>query len=453
MASKNNQKLRNIPAVSAILEREDIKALCLEWSFTYVAYVAKVIIAESRREAEKSVSVKNAEQISALIKKAFEKKYSDLIKPVINATGVALHTNLGRAPLSEEVLKAVSDCSAGYCNLEFDLMTGKRSKRGELAGEMAAVLGGAEAGVIVNNCAAAVLLIVSCFASEKEVVVSRGELIQIGGGFRIPEIITSSGARLKEIGTTNRTVLNDYAKGINKNTGLILKVHRSNFEIQGFTEEAGISELAVLAHKRRIPMLYDLGSGLYDDFGIEEFGAEPDIIAAVRSKADLVCFSGDKLLGGPQAGIIIGKKKFIEKLRKHPFYRPLRPDKMCLTAIEHTLLCHLTDPAKVRLHQIFGEGIDRLKDRANHICARVGLDFVVPMGMKATAGGGSTPAVNYNSYGLEIDSNPTKLDEKLRSHSPSIVARSFKGKILLDLTTVLPSQDNILIEALKACLS
>jgi L-seryl-tRNA(Ser) seleniumtransferase len=453
MAGKSNEKLRRIPSVSAVLENPEIKVLIEQWSFAYVSYIAKQEIAKTRKTALKTNTIPDLPHVISKIKSILAQKRSDIIKPVINATGVVLHTNLGRAPIGESILRVVCDISKGYCNLEHDLIEGKRSKRGELAGELAAVLAGAESGLIVNNCAAAVLMIVTCFAQGKEAIVSRGELVQIGGGFRIPEIITASGAKLKEVGTTNRTTLKDYAKNINKNTGLILKVHLSNFRMEGFTEEATPAELAGLARKTNLPMLFDLGSGMYDDYGISAFEDEPDIQSAVRSGASLVSFSGDKLFGGPQAGIIIGKAKHISMLRKHPLYRPLRPDKMSLCAVEQTLLAHLKSPRQIRLHEIFKTDIDKLRRRAIAICAEFGDHQITHGPMKSVAGGGSTPAIDFDGYGLTIQSEVLNLDEKLRLNEPPIVARTVKGKVMLNLTTILPEQDIIVIKALKACLS
>ena len=453
MAVKNRQKLKKIPAVNTILERDDIKNLFKQWSFPYVSFEVKRQVALTRKRIRQSRESISADEISARVIDSFKQKATTLIKPVINATGVALHTNLGRAPLDETLIKSVFENCVSYCNLEFDLVEGKRSKRGTLAGEIAAVLAGAESGVIVNNNAAAVLLAVSCFAKDKEVLVSRGELVQIGGGFRIPEMILASGAILKEIGTTNRTVLSDYSKRIGKNTGLILKVHKSNFDIRGFTEEASVPDLAVLAHKKKIPLLYDLGSGMVDDFGLTEFKAEPNIISSVRSKADMVCFSGDKLLGGPQAGIIVGREKHISLLKRHPLYRPLRPDKFTLSAIEQTLLAYLVKPEKIKLNAMLKQGIDKLKRRAEKICSEIGLTYVEPSALRSTAGGGSTPNISYNGYGVKVEKNTEGLDVRLRHFSPPVIARKTRDKVIIDLSTVFPNQDKIIIEALKECLS
>jgi len=453
MVSKSQQGLKDIPSVNTILESDDIRALMPEWSFAYVSFETKRQVALSRKQAEVTGEVESAEAIVDRVIKSFENKRLTLIKPVINATGVALHTNLGRAPLGDTLTGTVFDNCVSYCNLEFDLVEGRRSKRGSLAGEMAAVLAGAEAGIIVNNNAAAVLLAVNCLARDKEVLISRGELIQIGGGFRIPEIINASGAVLKEVGTTNRTFVSDYAKRIGKKTGLILKVHKSNFDIVGFTEEAAPSELTALAHKRRVPILYDLGSGMIDDFGLTEFKVEPSVASAIRSKADLVCFSGDKLLGGPQAGIIVGRKRYISALRKHPLSRPLRPDKFCLRAIEQTLLAHLAAPDKIKLNVVFKQGLERIKKRADRICSQIGLDYVYPCSSKSTAGGGSTPNIGYESYGVAVSKNAGDLDRRLRHYKPPIIVRKSKGRIMIDLSAVLPHQDDIIIKALQECLS
>lgn len=453
MAPENRQKLRSIPSVNSILERDEMAALANEWSFAYVSFVTKSVLDDSRKAAARSGNVETADRIAEKVKIAFMAKRSTLIRPVINATGVALHTNLGRAPLDDKLLDTVMKNCAWYCNLEYDLETGKRSQRGALAGEMAAVLAGAEAGVIVNNNAAAVLLVVNGLARDREVLVSRGELIQIGGGFRIPEIITASGALLREVGTTNRTTLSDYAKHITKRTGLVMKVHKSNFDIRGFTEDVPASELALLAHKKRLPMLYDLGSGMLNDLGLSELEAEPDVPSAVRSKADLVCFSGDKLFGGPQAGIIVGRKKLVNELRRHPLYRPLRPDKFALSALEHALLGHLVRPEILKLRGIFAQGVDKLRARAARICESVGLEHARPVPLKATAGGGSTPNIEYDSYGLSITIDSEQLERKLRGYEPPIIVRRAKDKIMLDLSTVFPEQDDIVIAALRQCLS
>ncbi len=452
MARKSNQKLRQIPAVSAILEREDIKPLFEKWSFAYVSHVVKSVIENARKQSKKSGGLPTADQIAERVIGDFKFRQMCFIQPVINATGVVLHTNLGRSPIEIEIMEKVAEIASGYCNLEFDVVAGSRSKRGELAGEMAAVLAGAEAGLVVNNCAAAIMLIVNAFARNREVVVSRGELIQIGGGFRIPDVIEASAARLREIGTTNRTVLDDYRRAIGKDTGLLLKVHRSNFAQIGFVSEAAPSDVAALARKYKIVSLYDLGSGMHTDFGRKELRVEPEIRSAVKSGADLVCFSGDKLLGGPQAGIIVGKRKHIERLNKHPLYRPVRPDKLCLCALERTLYFYLIGNWNIGIGKIMSNTADDLRIRALRICDELPGLPIKPAPLRSAAGGGSTPLAEIESYGINVTEITDGLDEALRRWNPPIIARNNKGKITIDLMTVFPEQDVEIIRALKACM-
>jgi len=451
MARKSNQKLRQIPAVSSILERDDIKPLFEKWSFAYVSHVVKAVIENGRKQAKKSGGFLTADQIAERVIGDFESKRAFFIQPVINATGVVLHTNLGRSPIGTDIMGKVMEIASGYCNLEFDLLTGLRSKRGELAGEMAAVLAGTEAGLVVNNCAAAIMLIVNAFARNREVVVSRGELIQIGGGFRIPDVVEASAARLREIGTTNRTGLNDYRRAIGGDTGLVLKVHRSNFAQIGFVSEAAASDVAAIARKNKVVSLYDLGSGMHTDFGRKELKVEPEIRSAVKTGVDLVCFSGDKLLGGPQAGIIVGKRKLIERLNKHPLYRPVRPDKLCLCALEQTLYSYIIGNENIGIGKIMSNSLDSLRNRALRICDELlGLP-IKPAPLKSAAGGGSTPLAKIESFGINVTEVVDGLDDALRRWNPPIIARNNKGKITIDLMTVFPDQDVEIIRALKAC--
>ncbi len=443
--------MRQIPSVSAILEREDIKRLFDEWSFAYVSYIVKKVVENGRKESEKTGKIPSADHIAETVIESFALRRASFINPVINATGVVLHTNLGRSPIDANVMEKVTQIATNYCNLEFDVSAGKRSKRGELAGEMAAVLAGAEAGLVVNNCAAAIMLAVNAFARDQEVVVSRGELIQIGGGFRIPDIVGAAAAKLREIGTTNRTSLNDYRRAIGRNTGLVMKVHRSNFAQIGFVSEAAASDIAAIARKNKVVSLYDLGSGMYSDFGRGELKIEPDIRSAVKSGVDLVCFSGDKLLGGPQAGIIVGKKKYIAMLNKHPLYRPVRPDKLCLCALEQTLHSYILGNETALIGKLMKCSIDILQERAARICQELPDRPLKPVALKSAAGGGSTPLAELDSFGIIATDIIEGLDEALRRWNPPIIARNNKGKIAIDLMTVFPEQDPEIIKALKAC--
>lgn len=450
MANKSDSRLRRIPSVSVILERHDIKPLFDNWSFPYVSFMVKKIIDDKRRLAKNTDADFSTDSIAKEVVRCFESRRADFIKPVINGTGVVLHTNLGRSPLGNEIMNKVAEVASGYCNVEFDIIGGRRSVRGNLAGEMAAVLAGAESGLIVNNCAAAIMLIVNAFASDREVVVSRGELIQIGGGFRIPEIIVASSARLREIGTTNKTTANDYKKAIGANTGLVMKVHRSNFSQTGFVSEVMASEIATIARAQKVASLYDLGSGMYSDFGKTELHVEPDIKSAVRSGVDMICFSGDKLLGGPQAGIIVGRQKCIERLARHPLYRTVRPDKICLCLIEQTLHNYLIGE-DIFLEQIFRTEIEELRQRAIKICAQLAGKPVKPIALKGAAGGGSTPDVALDSFGVGIMVQIDGLEDALRKWDPPIIARNNRGKITIDLRTVFPNQDEHIINALRSC--
>jgi L-seryl-tRNA(Ser) seleniumtransferase len=371
---------------------------------------------------------------------------------VINGTGVILHTNLGRSPIHSKLYDGLKDAVCGYSNLEFSIGENKRSKRGALAGRILAALAGAEAGMVVNNNASSVYMAVANLAMGKEVIISRGQLIQIGGGFRIPDIIERSGAKLKEIGTTNKTDLNDYKKAINKNTGLILIVHKSNFTQSGFTEEPETSEIVNIAKTKKIPLCFDLGSGMpaLDDF--KSVVNEPDIMTGVRTGADLVCFSGDKLFGGPQAGLIVGKQKYINALLKDPLYRVMRPDKLTLGLIEKTLLSYLKNDSNTINWSMASISINTLKKRANKIIKAVDNINISAVNLKSSFGGGSLPGYEFESYGLKITGKATSLSNKLRKHNPPVISRTVSNGILIDLRTVLPTQDKIVIEAIQKCL-
>lgn len=374
------------------------------------------------------------------------------LRRVINATGVVLHTNLGRAPMSPAVAARLSELSSGYCNLEFDLETGERGER--LAGikGLIADLCGAEAAVAVNNNAAAVLLMLTALAQGKEVIVSRGELVEIGGSFRVPDVITAGGARLREVGTTNRTRLDDYARAITPETGAILLVHPSNFRVIGFTERPERAALAALAQRAGVPLLEDLGSGAM----VPGLG-EPEVSEVIAAGVDVACFSGDKLLGGPQAGIAAGRATYIQKLRKHALYRALRLDRLVLSALEVTLSLYRdgeVPPAVAMLKaeppalKARAEAWARaLRDRGLAAAATVERDV-------SFAGGGSRPEDGLPTYVLAL--RIPHLDRaltQLRHHDPPLVARIADGALRLDPRTVLPGEDRLLIDALASVLS
>jgi len=366
------------------------------------------------------------------------------LRPVINATGVVVHTNLGRAPLSRAALDAVV-AAAGATDVEFDLATGHRARRGR--GALAALAravptaGGVH---VVNNNAAALLLTALTLAAGKEIVLSRGELVEIGDGFRIPELLASTGARLREVGTTNRTGLRDYAEAIGPETGFVLKVHPSNFHVTGFTSAVGVAELATLVDKLQAPLVVDIGSGLLSPHPV--LPDEPDATSTLADGADLVTASGDKLLGGPQAGLLFGRTELIERLRRHPAARAVRVDKLTLAALEATL----TGPPSP-VAEALGADVAQLRARAESLAAALsqssGADAVDCF---AAVGGGGAPGVRLPSAAVSL---PESYAVALRAGSPPVVGRLEAGRCLLDLRTVAPEDDELLVAAVRACSS
>jgi L-seryl-tRNA(Ser) seleniumtransferase len=359
---------------------------------------------------------------------------------VINATGVILHTNLGRAPLSQGAAEAAFRLGQGYCNLELNLKTGKRGERLEPLARLAAELCGAEAALAVNNNAAGVLLALTALAAGKEVVVSRGELVEIGGAFRVPEVVAAGGARLVEVGTTNRTRARDYIDATTPDTAAWLRVHPSNFRVVGFTEAPERAELVSAAKERGVPVFEDLGAGAL----VEGLG-EPTVSEVLRAGVELLCFSGDKLLGGPQAGLVLGKEVHLAKMRRHPLYRALRLDRLVLAALEATLLEYRAGklPPAVQMLQASGP---ELKSRADRLAARLkGVGAAVIKG-EGVAGGGSVPGKALLSWCVALPGGDT-LAARLRSGQPGVVARLEEGRLLLDLRTVLPEEEEFLVQA------
>jgi len=454
MAGKGKKiNIRDFPSISSVLEDDRLKTAIARWSFEFVSMETKRIAAALKKDALKTKVLPRKDNIISEIEKYFSGLENDLLKPVINGTGVILHTNLGRAPLDGEIYEQLRDAVCGYSNLEFDVSANKRSKRGAVAGKLAAALSGTEYGMLVNNNAASVYIIVANLADGKEVIISRGQLVQIGGGFRIPEIIERTGAKLKEIGTTNKTSLADYKKAINKNTGLVLIVHKSNFVQKGFTDEPEPSKIVEIARQKKIPVCYDLGSGLLSIEKGKSVADEPDIRLAVRSGADLVCYSGDKLLGGPQGGIIVGKKRLISALLKDPLYRVVRPDKLTIGMMEQTLLKYVSTEKRVSTWKIATASLEKLQKRAESIIAAVGRTEARMIKMKSSFGGGSLPDYDFESVGVRITGDSLILSRRLREYQIPIISRTSSTGIAIDLRTVMPEQDSLLINALKSCLS
>jgi L-seryl-tRNA(Ser) seleniumtransferase len=373
------------------------------------------------------------------------------LNPVINATGVIIHTNLGRAPLSEDARSAMDRVSKGYSNLEYQITKGKRGKREVHSEQLLQQLTGAEAALVVNNNAAAVLLTLTALAKRKSVLISRSQLIEIGGGFRIPDVMKQSGAKLVEVGTTNRTHLRDFEGAIDERSGLILQAHHSNFRIIGFTTEPTLEELVRLGKEHDLPVVHDLGSGTFIDTEDFDLGHEPTIQESLESGASIVTFSGDKLLGGPQAGIILGTKELIAKMRKHPLARAIRPDKLCLSALSATLRHYLVDEAleKIPIWQMISATEAELQERANKW--RAELDFGVVLEGKSTVGGGALPEETQPTWLLALPvQRPTSFAGKLRSWKVPIISRIEDDHVKFDPRTVLPEEEPDLIDAIRS---
>jgi L-seryl-tRNA(Ser) seleniumtransferase len=347
------------------------------------------------------------------------------LRRVINATGVIVHTNLGRAPIAAAALEHVQDIAGGYSNLEYDLQKGARGSRQDHIAALVQRLTGAEAALVVNNNAAAVMLALAALAEGREVLVSRGELIEIGDGFRIPDVLARSGARLVEVGTTNRTRAGDYEAAIGPDTGLVLRVHQSNFRVVGFTEQPRLEELAAVARRHELPLVDDLGSG-----ALGEVGDEPTARASLAAGADLVCFSGDKLLGGPQAGVVAGRADLIAKLRSHPLQRALRADKLTLAALEGTLRLTLDDPDAIPVLRMLREAPEQVRARAERLAEKVGGDVEETV---ARAGGGALPLADLPSFACAVEE---ELAAPLRLGEPPVVGIVRDGRLLLDCRTL-----------------
>jgi L-seryl-tRNA(Ser) seleniumtransferase len=367
------------------------------------------------------------------------------LRRVLNATGVVVHTNLGRAPLAEEALARVVEAGRGYSNLEYDLVRGERGSRQGHVGAVLRRLTGAEAVLVVNNNAAAVLLALAALAEGREVVVSRGELIEIGDGFRIPEVLARSGARLVEIGTTNRTRAADYERAIGPQTAVVLRVHQSNFRVVGFEERPRLEEVAEVAQRHSLPLVDDLGSGHVSASNRLLLGQEePTARDSLEAGADLVCFSGDKLLGGPQAGIVLGRADLVERLRRHPLQRALRIDKLSLAALEGTLLLHLEAPERIPVLRTLAQETSQVRDRAERLAAATGGEIEETVGR---VGGGALPLAELPSFACALEES---LAEPLRAGEPPLVGVVRDGRLLLDCLTLTDAEADEAAAAVRA---
>jgi L-seryl-tRNA(Ser) seleniumtransferase len=465
MEPENRQRyLRALPAVDELLRHPQSQAHLKIHSKELVVQSIRRVLERKRQgllwsadEQEASSVEMSQEHLLSAIREELAAARRPSLRPVINATGVVLHTNLGRAPLSAETLGNIIDIARGYSNLEFDLSTGERGSRYSHVEEILCRISGAESALVVNNNAGAVLLALNSLAEGKEVIVSRGQLVEIGGSFRIPDVMRKSGAFLVEVGTTNRTHLEDYVKAIGERTALLLKVHMSNFRILGFTAEVSLKELGALGRTRELPVMEDLGSGCFVDllpYGLEK---EPTVQEAIEAGADLVTFSGDKLLGGPQAGIILGKKKYLDILKKNPLNRALRIDKLTLAGIEATLREYLNGAQAIKNLPIFGMLLcspQELERRGKRLRRKLIKDIssLCEVNLKeetSQVGGGALPLQALPTIVVALRplrTSAANLEARLRNGDPPVIARVKEEEVLLDLRTVAETEEKALVE-------
>ena len=461
-----NNRLRNLPSIDHLLHRAGLQKLIAAAGRETVRGSLRRVIAEMRREiagpnGEIAFPVEQNElagEIERRLHAHFARRHQSQMQRVINATGVVLHTNLGRARLSRAALAAISLVGGEYCNLEYDLATGTRGRRGAAVEAMFSEVTGCQAAAVVNNCAAAVLITLNTLAEGGEVIVSRGELIEIGGSFRIPDVIAKSGARIREVGTTNRTRLSDYEKAINENTRVILRAHPSNYRIIGFTEKPSLAELVGLARSRNLPLFEDLGSGSLIDLKPFGIAGEPTVGETLGAGCSIVSFSGDKLLGGPQVGIILGEKELIERIKKNPLMRALRVDKLTFVALEATLRCYAQGCATTEIPTLAALQAtkEEIRHRSLSFIRRAkksagGLQLTLSAGF-SLAGGGSAPDASLPTTLISIQSkhlSTTEMEERLRQNNPPVITRIENDQLLIDLRTVSTEREKDLIEALS----
>jgi L-seryl-tRNA(Ser) seleniumtransferase len=434
--------LRDVPAVHRLLAEPEIAAFARALGPGAVKALIDDVLDEVRRDALRDrVAVPSGASVSAEIGARLRRLERAGLLEVINATGVLLHTNLGRAPLAPAALAAMAWAGGGYSNLEYDLEAGRRDSRYARVAGLLRETTGAEDALVVNNCAAAVLLVLDTFARGREVVVARGELIEIGGGFRLPDVLERSGATLIEAGASNRSYLSDVERALSPRTALLLRSHLSNFKLAGFTASIAPADLAALGRRVGIPAVEDLGSGAV--VGLERYGLphERTVSEAIRDGLDLVMFSGDKLLGGPQAGIVVGRRALIARLRANPLLRALRVDKATLAALAATLRLYLTPdaPEGIPLYAMLGRSLGTLRTRAEALAARLPARVVAT---NSVVGGGTLPEETLPSIGLALDvADPESVARRLRCGDPPVVGRIGDGKLLLDLRTIPPERD------------
>ena len=407
------RRLRDLPSVDELTRGLD-DPLAVD--------VARSVLERAREQIQKG---SDPGDLAARLREELAAAYAPRLRRVLNGTGVIIHTNLGRAPLADKAIESVQEVARSYSNLEYDTTAGARGSRQDHVRDSLRRLTGAEAALVVNNNAAAVLLALAALAEGREVLVSRGELIEIGDGFRIPDVLARSGARLREVGTTNRTRAADYEAAIGPETAVLLRVHQSNFRVVGFTEQPTVTELAQVARRHKVPLVDDLGSG-----ALVDVGDEPSARGSVAAGADLVCFSGDKLLGGPQAGIVVGRAGLVERLRRHPLQRAVRADKLTLAALEATLRLALDSPDEIPVLRMLREPLELVRRRAERLAQLVGGDVEQTV---ARAGGGSLPLTELPSFACAIEE---ELAAPLRVADPPVIGIVRDGRLLLDCRTL-----------------
>ena len=459
-----NPLLRALPSVDTLLRTETARALRPAIGATHLSSLARKVTDELRNEiiaspsGERGVDVGENGDRDGLLREAERRlaaahrdEAAGGLRRVINATGVILHTNLGRAPLADAARRAMVDTASGYCTLEYDTASGSRGRRGGRAEDLLANLTGAEAALIVNNCAAAAVLVLTALARDDETIVSRGELVEIGGDFRVPDVMAQSGTRMIEIGTTNRTRLSDYRKAISENTRLIMRVHTSNYRIVGFAKTPTLRELADLAHDAGLVLYEDAGSGALVDLAKYGIEGEPVIRRSIEAGADIVSFSGDKLLGGPQAGLLAGRSDIIERMRSHPLYRALRIDKLRIAALEATLEAYARDvsESEVPVHRLMALSAQEIRERAENLINRIRDKIPKTIELEtvegdSAAGGGSGPTSRLPTVLISlahIKLKPNQIEAALRQADTPIIARIVDDRVLLDLRTVAQEEE------------
>jgi L-seryl-tRNA(Ser) seleniumtransferase len=455
--------LRSLPAVHEVLADSAVKAMLKEHAHDVVAAMIRDDLDNLRQRIREGQAVDGQATIAAIAQRVAARITTELqpkLRPVINATGILLHTNLGRAPLADAAARAAYEAGRGYLNLELDLESGKRSSRQDAIREWVRRLLGCESATVVNNNAAATVISLRALAKGKEVIVSRGQLVEIGGSFRIPEIMAESGAILKEVGATNITRIRDYAGAVTERTAVLLRVHCSNYRIHGHTEAATLEEMVALAKERGLMVIDDIGSGALVDFRRWNLCDEPLARESLAAGADLVLFSGDKLLGGPQAGILAGKEDLIKKIEKDPLMRTFRVDKMTLAALEATLRIYLHPEQALReipVLRMLGTPLDVLRSRAESLAGQLrtlnGVDSATAQEDEAFVGGGSLPDQRMKTWIVALRAkqfSDAELGYRLRVGSPAVMTRLQNGLVLFDLRSLLPDQESALVAAIRA---